>query len=604
MKNKSGVSLIVLVITIIIMIIIASAIVLFLNDSNIIGRADEAALKSQIAEEKSTIGVAMVYAEKQSSGGDITAEDLQYGLNENFGENKAVASKIGDIFEVLIKDKNYYYTIEDEKITGPENVINVELPGDITRNGTLDGSEAKPYEISCIEDLVAFSNMTNGNGIIAQNGVLVTTTKQNRFDEKVVKLTRDLNFKSKYSYANHETTDFGDLNGDDTDGNKLITEMTTGTGFKSIKEFCGIFDGNNKEISNLYINKEASAVGLFGKINHGTNYGDGYVTIKNLGVSGYVHGKETVGGIVASQIYGVRADIINCYFEGTVDATGSGAGGIVGGNQRQMYITDCYNKADITSTGRSGGIVSTNTNGYIKNCYNTGSVSGGIGVGGICACDSKSIENCYNTGTITASRYTCGGIIGTYQYNTGNISKCYNTGTIYGGSQIVGGIAGGCSGTIEQCYNLGDVYTGSNGAGIGGSGLKINCYNAGDIYHTGIQYAISGIGGKAISCYNIGNLISNRTKYGVTSKAYNSFYLSGCGATDTNATAISKEDFNGLAATLNKAYEIDAENNVTIKEDGTLQEIKFESGLVTNVWLEDTTNINGGYPILSFQINK
>ena len=30
-----------------------------------------------------------------------------------------------------------------------------------------------PYEISCIEDLVAFSNMTNGKGIKFENGELV-----------------------------------------------------------------------------------------------------------------------------------------------------------------------------------------------------------------------------------------------------------------------------------------------------------------------------------------------------------------------------------------------------------------------------------------------
>ena len=45
---------------------------------------------------------------------------------------------------------------------------------------------------------------------------------------------RNLNFKSKFSYADSERTDFGNLNGIDNDGDKLINEMKTGTGFPPI----------------------------------------------------------------------------------------------------------------------------------------------------------------------------------------------------------------------------------------------------------------------------------------------------------------------------------------------------------------------------------
>ena len=49
MKSKQGISLIVLVITIIVMIILAGAIVIALNNSGIIGRASEAVEKTNLA---------------------------------------------------------------------------------------------------------------------------------------------------------------------------------------------------------------------------------------------------------------------------------------------------------------------------------------------------------------------------------------------------------------------------------------------------------------------------------------------------------------------------------------------------------------------------
>jgi flagellar basal body-associated protein FliL len=50
--NKKGISLIVLVITIIVMIILATAIILSLNSSNISGKATEAKLSSDLANKK------------------------------------------------------------------------------------------------------------------------------------------------------------------------------------------------------------------------------------------------------------------------------------------------------------------------------------------------------------------------------------------------------------------------------------------------------------------------------------------------------------------------------------------------------------------------
>ena len=48
LKNKRGISLIVLVITIIIMIILAAAVILSLNSSNIVNKAKDAVEKAKV----------------------------------------------------------------------------------------------------------------------------------------------------------------------------------------------------------------------------------------------------------------------------------------------------------------------------------------------------------------------------------------------------------------------------------------------------------------------------------------------------------------------------------------------------------------------------
>ena len=73
-----------------------------------------------------------------------------------------------------------------------------------------------------------------------------------------------------------------------------MEELTTGTGFKSINRFNGIFDGKGNELNNLYINPNQKDVGLFLNISN--------ATIKNLVLNGKIRGnlkKGAIGGFVA-----------------------------------------------------------------------------------------------------------------------------------------------------------------------------------------------------------------------------------------------------------------------------------------------------------------
>ena len=135
------------------------------------------------------------------------------------------------------------------------------------------GSEKHPHLIQTIEDLVRLSNDVNGGKTYAGEYFL---------------LTNDLDFNDPSDYEDSKSTKFGNINGINGE-EALITELTTGSGFKPIGgsniAFHGNFDGNNKTINNLYINNETEGVnlrlGLFGEINNATVKN---ITLKRLNV--------------------------------------------------------------------------------------------------------------------------------------------------------------------------------------------------------------------------------------------------------------------------------------------------------------------------------
>ena len=168
----------------------------------------------------------------------------------------------------------------------------------------------------------------------------------------------------------------------------------------------GTFDGDGHEIIGLYINGSgADNQGLFGYVKSGT--------IKNLGVTGYVKGHNSIGGIVGSN-YGV---ITNCYYKGYVNGSIS-VGGVTG--YTVGTITNCYNASDVGCYQEGGGIAGTNNAGKITNCYNIGSINNSINSGSI-------VGKSYGKGTVINNCYYLKGDrgigkTGTY-YGDGNTTK-------------------------------------------------------------------------------------------------------------------------------------------------------------------------------------
>ena len=300
--TSHGITLIALIITIIVLLILAGVTIGTLTgDNNLINQAGEAKEDVEIASEKEAIDNATIEAMGKNKYGNLEEEEFQKALDNQTG-GKAEVTYITGSFEVYFTDSKRYYTVDSNGNVGDFTVaVTDPYPGDITKdeNGnTLDGSSTSPYQINCIEDLVAFSNMVNNIGKMYKDGQLVdvTTANVSSVRSKYIVLTKNLDFKSSASYIDSKRTDFADINGNTEDGNSLITEMTSGTGFIPIGNsagtvFLGNFNGNDYKIDNLYINNtEVNYIGIFGWI---TN-----ATIKNLSITGNITGNQNVGAIV------------------------------------------------------------------------------------------------------------------------------------------------------------------------------------------------------------------------------------------------------------------------------------------------------------------
>lgn len=459
----AGITMIALVLTIIVLLILAGVTIATLTgDNGILNQANNAKQQTEISDEKEVIEVAAVQAMGKNKYGELEKDEFQKALNNQTGRRKTEVTDCGENFEVYFEESKRYYEVDKDGNVGNYQIaVETSNAGDITRGGTLDGSEERPYEISCIEDLVAFSIMSKGGNNELGLG-------KSDFAGKSVILTRTLNFNSNFSYYDYETTLYGDLNSDgQVEGIKLeLTKKEENCiGFNPVVDFKGDFNGKGYEIKNIYINSTKDRCGLFSRIVG--------ATVQNLKISGNVkqlHPLATngtsncsCGGIAG---YGdSKSTIKNCINNATIESI-SYAGGIAGNFNGK--IEGCFNERDIISKGTTGGIKGTG-NATILNCYNIGNitVTGGYSAAGIEGGDywsgSSKIYNCYNQGNIKCeanSIYACpGGIFGYMQNNISslNIVNCYNVGETTAKSWNKGSIIGWIrmiTPTTKNCYYL------------------------------------------------------------------------------------------------------------------------------------------------------
>lgn len=237
--------------------------------------------------------------------------------------------------------------------------------------------------------------------------------------------------------------------------------------------FSGVYDGNGKSIKNMTVSG-TTYLGLFGNLNG--------ATVMDLTVGGTVKSTSTRGysyiGGLAACVTKNETVISGCTSNVTIQATGTGVGGILGQSEADTTIKNCLNIGSINVSLKlnqyyygAGGIIGHSSgDDTFTGCVNTGKITstnpagstnlGGI-AGGVYPEANTVLNNCYNTGKIysadaTASSCGIGGIVGkrTTWYDSQNssgdaynfvMSDCYNTGMVsneHSGGTCSGGIIG------------------------------------------------------------------------------------------------------------------------------------------------------------------
>ena len=190
--------------------------------------------------------------------------------------------------------------------------------------------------------------------------------------------------------------------------------------------FVGGVSGYNSKgtIINSYNAGSVSGLEYVGGVS-GINYTGSITDCYNIGS---VSGSEgNVGGVNG---YNDGGTITNSYNAGSVSGTERYVGGVSGYNDGGT-ITNCYNVGSVGGSGYVGGVNGWNK-GIITNCYNTGSVSGtGVNVGGVIGRNESNatITNCYYDSTIYTGN-AIGANDGTTEKVEGKTTKQFKTGEV------------------------------------------------------------------------------------------------------------------------------------------------------------------------------
>lgn len=251
----------------------------------------------------------------------------------------------------------------------------------------------------------------------------------------------------------------------------------------------GFFNGNNKTISGLTVNRPSqNHCGLFGFL------GDGAV-IRDLNmVDTTVVGYNDVGSIAGQSF----ATIIKCTSDNcnisspSIDEGEDDIGGLVGDNDG--WIDDCWSSGKVEGMFDVGGLAGDNdsiiTNSH-SSCNVVGSERGDVGglvgdnkgfkvgVPDIERAERGVIFNCYATGNVTTSLKIgtaanasgdVGGLAG--DNKGGSITFSYSTGTVTAYQPAIGGLAG-------------DSKPGDNELGYVKKSVISNCYSTSTIIYLG-----------------------------------------------------------------------------------------------------------------------
>lgn len=218
----------------------------------------------------------------------------------------------------------------------------------------------------------------------------------------------------------------------------LAEHLWTPIGYNYYKPFKGVFEGNGKTISNVFVYREGGDfLGLFGEVNQGI--------IRNLFLNGAkVKGRDTAGSIVGNlstnslledcHAINVEVEVVSTQSIGT----GYNAGGLCGGILTEAVVNRCSAQGKVKGKAQIGGLVGSPWDkAVIKESFFIGEVEGEIMVGGFFGFSTFSmmpnrevlIENCFARAHVKGYD-KIGGFVGHLQY--GIIKNSYAVSTVEG----------------------------------------------------------------------------------------------------------------------------------------------------------------------------
>ena len=407
LKQKKGITLIALVITIIVLLILAGvSIAMLTGDNGILTQATNAKEKTDKATEEEKIQMAVLGSSVDNNGYvDILDEtSFKQELANQFGSQSldVVANGDGSFIITVENTQRKYYVNDDKTVINSDNII----------------------EISTTGELASFRDDVNAG---------------NTYEGKAVLLTDDITLSGEWEPIGFISKD-ADIKNPDTETNK---------------PFKGIFDGCNQTIDNLVITSTENRYNALFEFAI-----DASIRNVTIGKDSEITGSSGAG--VVGYLYGFQGNISNC-----INYANTNGAGIVYTIEGQHTIYNCKNYGTITGYG---GIVGssngtdweqfTSMSNKIINCGNYGSIKkeSGSYCGGIVGYFKGDILNCCNKGNVGSIEVNVGGIVGTVD---GSVQNCYNIGNVTTEKWNVGGIVGltGDSfGTqIINTYSKGDI---------------------------------------------------------------------------------------------------------------------------------------------------
>lgn len=607
-KSKKGITLIALVITIIMLLILAGISIALLTNTGLFGKAQNAKSVSRYSNAKETINLKLMeietgcytnnkeynikeIANEMKKADNITIEkyyndeiaSIKNGVTENitnltglvvsvdeYNEYKFLLGKECNIEGVTSKevtdttDKKEFKDINQfekdifgEKIESNNNDndpkketlqipdinedIDTTKPIEITTYMSVKCNTKNTLKLNNIEN-IKFTIENKTNNIELQQNVLIANNKANSEDSCKIKIEGTYQGQS---YINHLTVYVEPQN---------ITTVKDENGIEH-QAFAVYNEKDLVRIQELVNNNVNSKCNV--KLMNNINLNENLYTIGEKNKVTFKDGAKEYDSI------------------GSTDNPYSG---IFDGNGKE--ISGLLIKKNNKKTNGFFGMIS--KTGVVKNLTIKNSVFNGDRTGTITGYNEGKIYRCKaKIVTIEDNNQVCwnGGIVGV---NNGEITECIVDGYLYGG--CLGGIAGAngsddsrdgfkhntTTGKIYRCYTKGYIGYSQVGSIVshsgvyGGEGYIYDCFSTAEMSDN----------------YYSGAIVAVQSYQGRGGYIYNSYYLN----KNCNFSSVVTSSYYG---NVTNSYA----NDTTINAS----KLNRDTG---NTWIDDTNNINGGYPIL------